>query len=136
MNSQTKNLARYLRDIEKYNFISESEEIELVKQFKKGDNKAFEKLIKVNFDFVISVAKKYVGRGLSLDDLISEGNFGLIKAVNRFDETRGFPFKHYAIWWVRQSILQALAENEWEVKLLLSRMGNINKVREILNDKN
>ncbi len=117
MDSQTKNLARYLKEIEKYDFISESKEIELVKQFKKGNKKSFEKLINVNSNFVISVAKKYVGKGLSLDDLISEGNFGLIKAVNRFDETRGFSFKHYAIWWVRQSILQALAENEWEVKL-------------------
>jgi len=121
-------LDKYLHDIGKENLLSGEEEVLLANKIKKGDMVALEKLIKANLRFVVSVAKQYQGQGLSLADLINEGNLGLIKAVMRFDETRGFKFISYAVWWIRQSILQALAEQSRIIRLPQNKIGTLNKI--------
>lgn len=121
-------IEKYLEEIGGFSPLPPKEEIELTRRIRKGDSKALDKLVKANLRFVISVAKEYQGQGLPLQDLISEGNLGLIKAAQRFDETRGFKFISYAVWWIRQSILQALAEQSRVVRLPLNRVGAINKV--------
>jgi RNA polymerase primary sigma factor len=127
-NRETPSLDKYLYEIGKVDLISAEEEVELAGRIKKGDSQAMEKLIKANLRFVVSVSKQYQNQGLSLPDLINEGNLGLIKAAQRFDETRGFKFISYAVWWIRQSILQALAEQARIVRLPLNKIGSINKI--------
>jgi RNA polymerase primary sigma factor len=127
-NRESKSLDNYLHDIGKVELITAQEEIELAKRIKKGDQAALEKLTKANLRFVVSVAKQFQNQGLSLGDLINEGNLGLIKGAKRFDETRGFKFISYAVWWIRQSILQALAEQSRIVRLPLNRVGDLNKI--------
>lgn len=127
-NRESQSLDRYLQEIGKVDLLSANEEVDLAKKIKKGDQIALEKLVKSNLRFVVSVAKQYQNQGLSLGDLINEGNLGLIKAANRFDETRGFKFISYAVWWIRQSILQALAEQSRIVRLPLNRVGALNKI--------
>jgi RNA polymerase primary sigma factor len=126
-------LERYLQEIGEVPLLTPEEEIELAKRIKNGDHEALEKLTKANLRFVVSVAKQYQNQGLSLGDLINEGNLGLIKAANRFDETRGFKFISYAVWWIRQSILQALAEQSRVVRLPLNRVGALNKIGKALS---
>jgi RNA polymerase primary sigma factor len=126
----TASLDKYLQEIAKVDLINPQEEVELATKIKKGDMKAHDKLIKGNLRFVVSVAKQYQNQGLSLPDLINEGNLGLIKAARRFDETKGFKFISYAVWWIRQSILQALAENARIVRLPLNKIGSINKINQ------
>lgn len=125
---ETVSLDKYLQEIGKVNLISVEEEVELAKKIREGDAAALEKLTNANLRFVVSVAKQYQNQGLSLPDLINEGNLGLIKAAVRFDETRGFKFISYAVWWIRQSILQALAEQARIVRLPLNKIGSINKI--------
>lgn len=125
---ESQSLDKYLQEIGKVVLLDPEEEIELARRIKKGDQKALEKLTKANLRFVVSVAKQYQNQGLSLGDLINEGNLGLIKAAKRFDETRGFKFISYAVWWIRQSILQALAEQSRIVRLPLNRVGALNKI--------
>lgn len=127
-NRETASLDKYLQEIGKVELITAEEEVELAKKIKEGDLKALDKLTKANLRFVVSVSKQYQNQGLSLPDLINEGNLGLIKAAQRFDETRGFKFISYAVWWIRQSILQALAEQARIVRLPLNKIGIINKV--------
>nr|WP_319398951.1 RNA polymerase sigma factor RpoD/SigA [uncultured Carboxylicivirga sp.] len=127
-NRETPSLDKYLHEIGKVRLLSAEEEVNLAKMIKSGDNKALEQLINSNLRFVVSVSKQYQNQGLSLPDLINEGNLGLIKAAQRFDETRGFKFISYAVWWIRQSILQALAEQARIVRLPLNKIGSINKV--------
>ena len=127
-NRDTASLDKYLQEIAKVGLISAEEEVELAKRIKQGDKVALEKLTKANLRFVVSVSKQYQNQGLSLPDLINEGNLGLMKAAERFDETRGFKFISYAVWWIRQSILQALAEQARIVRLPLNKIGTINKV--------
>ena len=127
-NRETASLDKYLQEIGKVDLISAEEEVELAQRIKKGDQFALEKLTKANLRFVVSVAKQYQNQGLTLPDLINEGNLGLIKAAQRFDETRGFKFISYAVWWIRQSILQALAEQSRIVRLPLNKIGSINKI--------
>jgi RNA polymerase primary sigma factor len=127
-NRESQSLDKYLQEIGKVELLVPQEEIELARRIKKGDQKALEKLTKANLRFVVSVAKQYQNQGLSLGDLINEGNLGLIKAAKRFDETRGFKFISYAVWWIRQSILQALAEQSRIVRLPLNRVGALNKI--------
>ena len=127
-NRETASLDKYLQEIGKVDLISAEEEVELAHRIKQGDELALEKLTKANLRFVVSVAKQYQNQGLSLPDLINEGNLGLIKAAKRFDETRGFKFISYAVWWIRQSILQALAEQSRIVRLPLNKIGSINKI--------
>ena len=127
-NRETASLDKYLHDIGKVELITAEEEVELARKIKEGDQAALEKLTKANLRFVVSVAKQYQNQGLSLPDLINEGNLGLIKAAQRFDETRGFKFISYAVWWIRQSILQALAEQSRIVRLPLNKIGTINKI--------
>lgn len=127
-NRESQSLDKYLQEIGKVELLTPQEEIELARRIKKGDQKALEKLTKANLRFVVSVAKQYQNQGLSLGDLINEGNLGLIKAAKRFDETRGFKFISYAVWWIRQSILQALAEQSRIVRLPLNRVGALNKI--------
>lgn len=124
-------LERYLQEIGETSLLTPEEEIELAKKIKKSDHDAMKKLIKANLRFVVSVAKDYQCQGLTLGDLISEGNIGLIKAARRFDETRGFKFISYAVWWIRQSILQALAEQSRVVRLPLNKVGALNKIRKV-----
>ncbi len=126
-------LERYLQEISEVSLLSPSQEIELAKRIKRGDEDALERLTKANLRFVVSVAKQYQNQGLSLGDLINEGNLGLIKAASRFDETRGFKFISYAVWWIRQSILQALAEQSRVVRLPLNRVGALNKIGKALS---
>ncbi|HDQ00753.1 MAG TPA: RNA polymerase sigma factor RpoD/SigA [bacterium] len=121
-------IEKYLEEIGNYSPLNPEEEIDLARKIRKGDEESLDKLVKANLRFVISVAKEYQGQGLPLSDLISEGNLGLIKAAQRFDETRGFKFISYAVWWIRQSILQALAEQSRVVRLPLNRVGAINKI--------
>ena len=128
-NRQTASLDKYLQDIGKEGLITADEEVELARRIKSGDKIALEKLTKANLRFVVSVAKQYQNQGLSLPDLINEGNLGLIKAAGRFDETRGFKFISYAVWWIRQSILQALAEQSRIVRLPLNQVGSLNKIK-------
>jgi len=127
-NRESQSLDKYLQEIGKVDLLTPDEEIDLAKRIKKGDQRALEKLTKANLRFVVSVAKQYQNQGLSLGDLINEGNLGLIKAAKRFDETRGFKFISYAVWWIRQSILQALAEQSRIVRLPLNRVGALNKI--------
>ena len=127
-NRDSASLDKYLQDIGKEDLISIEEEVELAQRIKKGDKKALEKLTRANLRFVVSVAKQYQNQGLSLPDLINEGNLGLIKAAEKFDETRGFKFISYAVWWIRQSILQALAEQSRIVRLPLNQVGSLNKI--------
>ena len=127
-NRETASLDKYLQEIGKVDLITADEEVELAQRIKAGDQRALEKLTKANLRFVVSVAKQYQNQGLTLPDLINEGNLGLIKAAQRFDETRGFKFISYAVWWIRQSILQALAEQSRIVRLPLNKIGAINKV--------
>lgn len=127
-NRETASLDKYLQEIGRVELITAEEEVKLARRIKEGDNAALEKLTKANLRFVISVSKQYQNQGLSLPDLINEGNLGLIKAAKRFDETRGFKFISYAVWWIRQSILQALAEQARIVRLPLNKIGSINKV--------
>jgi RNA polymerase primary sigma factor len=127
-NRETASLDKYLQEIGKVELITAEEEVELARRIKQGDRVALEKLTKANLRFVVSVSKQYQNQGLSLPDLINEGNLGLIKAAQRFDETRGFKFISYAVWWIRQSILQALAEQSRIVRLPLNKIGSINKI--------
>lgn len=129
----TLSLGKYLQEIGKVDLLSAEKEAELSRRIKKGDRKALEMLVKANLRFVVSVSKQYQNQGLSLPDLISEGNLGLIKAAERFDETRGFKFISYAVWWIRQSILQTLAEQARIVRLPLHKIGSINKVSRVFN---
>lgn len=130
-NRHIASLDKYLQDIGKEDLITAEEEVELARKIKLGDQRALEKLTKANLRFVVSVAKQYQNQGLSLPDLINEGNLGLIKAASRFDETRGFKFISYAVWWIRQSILQACAEQSRIVRLPLNQVGSLNKIRKV-----
>ncbi len=127
-NRESQSLEKYLQEIGKVDLLTAEEEVVLAKKIKQGDELALEKLTKANLRFVVSVAKQYQNQGLSLSDLINEGNLGLIKAGQRFDETRGFKFISYAVWWIRQSILQALAEQSRIVRLPLNKVGSLNKI--------
>ncbi|MDO6492577.1 MULTISPECIES: sigma-70 family RNA polymerase sigma factor [unclassified Cellulophaga] len=128
-NRESKSLDKYLQDISKIDLITANEEVELAQRIRAGDEAALEKLTNANLRFVVSVAKQYQNQGLKLPDLINEGNVGLVKAAKRFDETRGFKFISYAVWWIRQSILQALAEQSRIVRLPLNKIGSINKIK-------
>ncbi|SEP70024.1 RNA polymerase primary sigma factor [Hyunsoonleella jejuensis] len=128
-NRASKSLDKYLQDISKLSMITAEEEVELAQRIKKGDQKALDKLVTANLRFVVSVAKQYQNQGLSLSDLINEGNAGLVKAAKRFDETRGFKFISYAVWWIRQSILQAIAQQARIIRLPLNKIGSISKIR-------
>ena len=130
-NRETASLDKYLQEIGKVDLITADEEVELAQRIKAGDQRALEKLTKANLRFVVSVAKQYQNQGHTLPDLINEGNLGLIKAAQRFDETRGFKFISYAVWWIRQSILQALAEQSRIVRLPLNKIGSINKINKM-----
>lgn len=132
-NRESAALDKYLQEIGKEDLISVEEEVELAQKIRKGDRKALERLTKANLRFVVSVAKQYQNQGLSLPDLINEGNVGLIKAAEKFDETRGFKFISYAVWWIRQSILQAIAEQSRIVRLPLNQVGSVNKINRALN---
>ena len=127
-NRENKSLDKYLNEISKVEMITPTEEVELAIRIKKGDQRALEKLVNANLRFVVSVAKQYQNQGLTLGDLINEGNMGLIKAAQRFDETRGFKFISYAVWWIRQSILQALADQSRLVRLPLNKVGSLSKI--------
>ncbi len=127
-NRETASLDKYLQEIGKLELLTADQEVELAQQIKQGDRRALERLTRANLRFVVSVAKQYQNQGMSLPDLINEGNVGLIKAAQRFDETRGFKFISYAVWWIRQSILQALAEQARIVRLPLNKIGSINKI--------
>jgi RNA polymerase primary sigma factor len=133
-NRETASLDKYLLEIGRVDLITAEEEVELARKIKQGDKQALEKLTKANLRFVVSVSKQYQNQGLSLPDLINEGNVGLIKAAERFDETRGFKFISYAVWWIRQSILQALAEQARIVRLPLNKIGNINKINRAFSE--
>jgi RNA polymerase primary sigma factor len=132
-NRESESLEKYLQEIGREELLSTDEEVELAQRIKKGDRKALEKLTKANLRFVVSVAKQYQNQGLSLSDLINEGNLGLIKAAEKFDETRGFKFISYAVWWIRQSILQAIAEQSRIVRVPLNQVGSVSKINRILN---
>lgn len=130
-NRENQSLDLYLQDIGREQMITAEEEVELARRIKQGDEKALERLVNANLRFVVSVAKQYQNQGLSLPDLINEGNVGLIKAARRFDETRGFKFISYAVWWIRQSILQALAEQARIIRLPLNQVGQVNRVKKV-----
>ena len=132
-NRESASLEKYLQEIGKEEMISAEEEVELAQRIKKGDQKALERLTRANLRFVVSVAKQYQNQGLSLPDLINEGNLGLLKAAERFDETRGFKFISYAVWWIRQSILQAISEQSRIVRLPLNQVGSVNKINREIN---
>ncbi len=133
-NRESQSLEKYLQEIGKVDLLTPEEEVDLAKRIKQGDQVALEKLTKANLRFVVSVAKQYQNQGLSLSDLINEGNLGLIKAAQRFDETRGFKFISYAVWWIRQSILQALAEQSRIVRLPLNKVGSLNKINKAFSE--
>ncbi|EMS32544.1 RNA polymerase sigma factor RpoD [Mariniradius saccharolyticus AK6] len=133
-NRESQSLDKYLQEIGKVDLLTADEEVILAKRIREGDQLALEKLTKANLRFVVSVAKQYQNQGLSLGDLINEGNLGLIKAAQRFDETRGFKFISYAVWWIRQSILQALAEQSRIVRLPLNRVGSLNKISKTFSE--
>ena len=133
-NRESQSLEKYLQEIGKVDLLTPEEEVDLAKKIKQGDQLALEKLTKANLRFVVSVAKQYQNQGLSLSDLINEGNLGLIKAAQRFDETRGFKFISYAVWWIRQSILQALAEQSRIVRLPLNKVGSLNKINRAFSE--
>lgn len=132
-NRENASLDKYLQEIGHEEPISAEEEVELARRIKTGDRKALEKLTKANLRFVVSVAKQYQNQGLSLPDLINEGNIGLLKAAEKFDETRGFKFISYAVWWIRQSILQAIAEQGRVVRLPLNQVGSVNRINKVLS---
>ena len=132
-NRESESLDKYLQEIGHEELISIDEEVELAQRIRKGDRRALERLTRANLRFVVSVAKQYQNQGLSLPDLINEGNVGLIKAAEKFDETRGFKFISYAVWWIRQSILQAIAEQSRIVRLPLNQVGSVNKIARILS---
>ena len=132
-NRENESLEKYLQEISREEMISVEEEVELAQRIRKGDHKALERLTRANLRFVVSVAKQYQNQGLSLSDLINEGNLGLIKAAEKFDETRGFKFISYAVWWIRQSILQAIAEQSRIVRLPLNQVGSVNKITRMQN---
>lgn len=132
-NRESASLDKYLQEIGHEELLSVEEEVELAQKIKKGDRRALERLTRANLRFVVSVAKQYQNQGLSLPDLINEGNVGLIKAAEKFDETRGFKFISYAVWWIRQSILQAIAEQSRIVRLPLNQLGSVNKINRELN---
>ena len=133
-NRESQSLEKYLQEIGKVDLLTPEEEVDLAKRIKEGDQEALERLTKANLRFVVSVAKQYQNQGLSLSDLINEGNLGLIKAAQRFDETRGFKFISYAVWWIRQSILQALAEQSRIVRLPLNKVGSLNKINRAFSE--
>jgi len=133
-NRESQSLEKYLQEIGKVDLLTPEEEVDLAQRIKQGDQVALEKLTKANLRFVVSVAKQYQNQGLSLSDLINEGNLGLIKAAQRFDETRGFKFISYAVWWIRQSILQALAEQSRIVRLPLNKVGSLNKINKAFSE--
>lgn len=133
-NRETASLDKYLQEIGRVDLITADEEVELARRIRTGDRAALERLTKANLRFVVSVSKQYQNQGLALPDLINEGNLGLIKAAERFDETRGFKFISYAVWWIRQSILQALAEQARIVRLPLNKIGNINKINRAFSE--
>jgi len=133
-NRESQSLDKYLQEIGKVDLLTPEEEVTLAQRIREGDQLALEKLTKANLRFVVSVAKQYQNQGLSLGDLINEGNLGLIKAAQRFDETRGFKFISYAVWWIRQSILQALAEQSRIVRLPLNRVGSLNKISKTFSE--
>jgi RNA polymerase primary sigma factor len=132
-NRDGESLDKYLQEIGKEELLSIEEEVELAQRIRKGDQKALDRLARANLRFVVSVAKQYQNQGLSLPDLINEGNVGLIKAAEKFDETRGFKFISYAVWWIRQSILQAIAEQSRIVRLPLNQVGSVNKINQLLS---
>ena len=132
-NRESESLDKYLQEIGHEELISVDEEVELAQRIRKGDQRALERLTRANLRFVVSVAKQYQNQGLSLPDLINEGNVGLIKAAEKFDETRGFKFISYAVWWIRQSILQAIAEQSRIVRLPLNQVGSVNKIARVLS---
>ena len=131
-NRESQSVEKYLQEIGKVDLITAEEEVELAKRIKKGDQRALERLVNANLRFVVSVAKQYQNQGLTLNDLINEGNVGLVKAAQKFDETRGFKFISYAVWWIRQSIMQALAEQSRLVRLPLNKVGSLSKIRKAL----
>ncbi len=133
-NRESASLDKYLQEISKYDLISVDEEVELARRIKKGDKEAMEKLIRANLRFVVSVAKQYQNQGLSLPDLINEGNLGLIKAAEKFDETRGFKFISYAVWWIRQSIMQAINEQSRIVRLPLNQVSSLTKYKKAIQE--
>jgi RNA polymerase primary sigma factor len=133
-NRESQSLEKYLQEIGKVDLLTPEEEVSLAQAIKRGDQSALEQLTKANLRFVVSVAKQYQNQGLSLSDLINEGNLGLIKAAQRFDETRGFKFISYAVWWIRQSILQALAEQSRIVRLPLNKVGSLNKINKAFSE--
>jgi len=133
-NRESQSLEKYLQEIGKVDLLTPEEEVTLAQAIKQGDQESLEKLTKANLRFVVSVAKQYQNQGLSLSDLINEGNLGLIKAAQRFDETRGFKFISYAVWWIRQSILQALAEQSRIVRLPLNKVGSLNKINRAFSE--
>jgi len=133
-NRESQSLEKYLQEIGKVDLLTPEEEVNLAQKIKDGDQEALERLTKANLRFVVSVAKQYQNQGLSLSDLINEGNLGLIKAAQRFDETRGFKFISYAVWWIRQSILQALAEQSRIVRLPLNKVGSLNKINRAFSE--
>ena len=133
-NRESQSLEKYLQEIGKVDLLTPEEEVDLAQKIKEGDQEALERLTKANLRFVVSVAKQYQNQGLSLSDLINEGNLGLIKAAQRFDETRGFKFISYAVWWIRQSILQALAEQSRIVRLPLNKVGSLNKINRAFSE--
>ncbi len=133
-NRESQSLEKYLQEIGKVDLLTPEEEVDLAQRIKQGDREALEKLTKANLRFVVSVSKQYQNQGLSLSDLINEGNLGLIKAAQRFDETRGFKFISYAVWWIRQSILQALAEQSRIVRLPLNKVGSLNKINRAFSE--
>ncbi|QTE21686.1 sigma-70 family RNA polymerase sigma factor [Polaribacter cellanae] len=130
-NRDAKSLEKYFQEISKIGLITADEEVELALKIKKGDSRALDALVSANLRFVVSVAKQYQGQGLKLSDLINEGNLGLVKAAKRFDETRGFKFISYAVWWIRQSIMSALAEQSRIVRLPLNKIGSISKIKKV-----
>ena len=133
-NRETQSLDKYLSEIARIDLITAEMEVQLAKRIREGDRVALEKMVNANLRFVVSVAKQYQNHGLTLSDLINEGNLGLIKAATRFDETRGFKFISYAVWWIRQSILQALAEQSRIVRLPLNRVGSLNKINNAFSE--
>ena len=132
-NRDTQSLEKYFQEISKIDLITAEEEVELAKRIREGDQLALDKLVNANLRFVVSAAKQYQGIGLSLSDLINEGNIGLVKAAKRFDETRGFKFISYAVWWIRQSILQAMSEQSRMIRLPLNKIGEIGKIKKVFS---
>ena len=132
-NRESESLEKYLQEIGKEDMLTSDEEVELAQRIRKGDRKALERLTRANLRFVVSVAKQYQNQGMTLADLINEGNLGLIKAAEKFDETRGFKFISYAVWWIRQSILQAIADQSRIVRLPLNKVGSMSKINRMLN---